>query len=115
MIDTISIGSIRLQRRVRDDGLDRVTVEVEINEEWVEVICELHANYFDHFVSPNGMRAALAKATGTSQESATPASSSTPSVTAGLSPPLPLGPTPMRRGTDGKRLTALRWLADIGG
>lgn len=58
---TIEIGSVRLTRNVGKID-DRVCVDVEINGQWVEVISELHSNYFDHFVSPDGMRAAKAKA-----------------------------------------------------
>ncbi len=61
MSETIEVGSIRLRRLVRDGGTDRVTVEVEIDGEWVEVIREVYDPYFDHFVSPSEMRGARAK------------------------------------------------------
>lgn len=60
LTDTIAIGSIRLQRTF-GGAHDRVTVEVEINGQWVEVIRELHSNFFDHFVSPSGMMSAYDK------------------------------------------------------
>lgn len=59
-VEQIEVGSIRLHRLVQDNGCDRVTVEVEIDGEWIEVIRELHENYFDHFVSASGIRMARA-------------------------------------------------------
>ena len=65
--DTVQIGSLRLQRRTIS-GCERVTVEVEIDGEWIEVIRTNHDNYFDHFVSPSGMRAAFASQPQTGKE-----------------------------------------------